>query len=264
MQDTVQQVRERAIHDIWVALGRDQDSTNETVWPHQDGMRLPCPFYFEDEGVSLVDAAQEAVDLVHAHYFNADGAPDGAVLHSVTALDLGDNNFYVVEFGGEEEILWAITPPNESRETFAQIERRWIEDNVLPDGMPLPSDFEALDAGEPWLSRLLANAVMERGEQGLEELWDILSDDRELDSIDPDSVLAFWRKAVDHGERGPRTGTIPGLTAKVFDSPEFTRWLDGADLRWADTEEPIFPEAGHALRMVCFYLSAPNSYFPGR
>jgi hypothetical protein len=264
MQDATQQVRKKAIHDIWVALGRDHDSTDETVWPHQDAMRLPCPFVYEDEGMSLAEASQDSVDLIHAHYFGNAEAPDGAVLHSVTAFDLGDDRFYVIEFGGEEEILWAITPPRESRETFAKIERRWIEENIVPDGLPLPSDFEALDAGEPWLARLLTEALMGRGEAGFEELWDILSDDRELDSIDPDAVLAFWRKAVDHGERGPRTGPIPGLTEKVFDSPEFTRWLDTADLRWADTEEPIYPETGHALRMVCFYLAAPNSFFQGR
>lgn len=264
MQDTVQQVRDRAIHDIWIALGRDHDSTDTTVWPHQDAMRLPCPFVFEDEGISLVEAAQEAVDLIHAHYFNTVDAPDGAVLHSVTALDLGDDFFYVVEFGGEDQILWAITPPRESRETFAQIEQRWIEDNIHPAGLPLPSDFEALDAGETWLARSLTEALLARGEAGLEEVWTILTDDRELDSIDPDSVLAFWRKAIDHGEHGPQTGPIPGLTDRVFDSPEFSRFLDSADMRWRDTQEPIIPETGHALRMVCFYLSAPNSFFQGR
>ncbi|HEX2281677.1 MAG TPA: hypothetical protein VHG52_07935 [Thermomicrobiales bacterium] len=261
MQDTIHEVRRRAINDIWVSLGRDHDSTDEAVWPHQDHMRLPCPFVFEDEGISLSQASQDSVDLIHVHYF--DDAPDDGAFHSITAFDLGDDFFYVIEFGGDEEILWAVTPPSESRDTFARIEQRWIEEHIRPDGLPFPSDFEALDTDQPWMARQLTEALMARGEAGMEEIWEIISDKRELERTDPYSVLAFWRKSVEHGENGPRTGQIPGLADKTFDSPEFNQWLETTNLSWSDTHEPIYADAAQALRLVCFYLAVPSSFNQG-
>lgn len=262
MQDTARRVRQQAIHDIWVDLGRDPQSTTETVWPDQFEMRLPVPFEYVEEGVTLSDVAEETVELLQAHYLR--DVPDGGPLRSVAALDLGDGFFYIVEFGDAEPILWAVTPLSESRDTFAEVQRRWVERRMGPPSVPFPTEFRALSRDEPWFIRLLTETLMERGPAGLEEIWDILNDNRELDATDPDAVTAFWRMSVDHGPAGPRTGPVPGLTHDTLESPEFNQWIETAELRWRDTQEPITYYTALALRAICFYIAAPMAYFEGR
>lgn len=261
MVDTGQHVRERVSNAIWVELGRDPETTDETVWPFEKWMRLPAPLYDEDEGIGLDEAALDSVDLIAAEYLT--GRQQGSAFRAVTAFDLGDGFYHVIQIGGEEPILRVVTPVASPREAFVQVERAWIEENIAPQGFAFPSRLESIDREEPWFHRALTDALMNRGPEGYQQIWDLVTADRRLEVTDPDAVLASWRRCVEvasPNDASHRTGMIPGLTEKEIASDEFDTWLGGVDLQWSDTDEPILYETARALRLVCFYLAAPASF----
>jgi hypothetical protein len=263
MVDVENRVRERAINDVWTSLGRvPGDSTDTVVWPHQEEMRLPFPLYFEEEEVSLADAASENFDLINVQYLGRQQSRTG--LRAVTAFDLNDEFYYVVEHGNGEPILHAVVPKTNARETFTEIQRKWIIEHITEADQPFPARFDALDHDATWLRRRLTEALVYRGEEGYERAWDLVTAERRIDAIDDDAVVAFFHQSVDistNGKGSNRTGQIPGLIADTPISPEFDSWLEGVELQWSDNKEPLLWEHGRALRIICYYLAAPPAFY---